>query len=259
MATESFDILGHIQDSSTMEIFNWHINLPTLHIFGYDLPVTKYVVMLWIVSLLLLLIFVPVARQKSLVPGKFRSLVESILIFIRDQIAIAQIGHDGIHFVPFLATLFFFILFSNALGLIPFGATATASIFVTATLAVISFIAIHGSGLLHYRSVFHYLHAMVPPVPWWLYVPMFLIEIVGHLSRTFALAVRLFANMLAGHIVLLVILGFIFMFKNLLIACVAVGAAVALSCLELFVAVLQAYVFTFLTAVFIGMAVKSSH
>jgi F-type H+-transporting ATPase subunit a len=258
MGKGELDILAHLQDSSTLEIFTWEIHLPTLHIWGYDLPITKHTVMIWTAALLLMLILIPVARQRELVPRKLRSLIESVLVFLRDQIAVPQMGDKGIYFVPFLATIFFFILFCNLLGLVPFGATATSNLSVTATLAAISFVTIHLSGLLHHGPL-HYLKNMVPPVPFWLYPLMLAVELVGHLAKPFSLAIRLFANMLAGHIVLLVMIGFIFIFRNLLVACISVSAAVLLSCLELFIALLQAYVFTFLTAVFIGMALKSEH
>ncbi len=241
-----------------MEIWTWEIHLPTLHIFGYDLPITKHTVMVWTAALLLLLILIPVARQKHMVPRKLRSMIEAILIFLRDQIAMPQIGEKGVFFVPFLATLFFFILCCNLLGLVPFGATATGNISVTASLAIISFVTIHFNGIAAHGPL-HYVNSLVPPVPGWLYVPMLLIEVVGKIAQPITLAIRLFANMMAGHIVLLVMLSFIFIFKNLIIACVSVGAAVAVSCLEILVALLQAYVFTFLSAVFIGMAVKSEH
>lgn len=241
-----------------MEIWTWEFHLPTMHLFGYDIPITKHTVMVWTAAVLLLLILIPVARQKDLVPRRLRSMIEAVLIFLRDQVAVAQIGDKGIYFVPFLATLFFFILFCNLLGLIPFGATATGNISVTAALAVISFITIHVNGVAAHGPL-HYIHNMVPPVPWWLYLPMLLIELVGRIAQPITLAIRLFANMMAGHIVLLVMLGFIFIFKNLIIASISVGAAVAVSCLEILVAFLQAYVFTFLTAVFIGMAVHAEH
>ena len=185
-------------------------------------------------------------------------MVESFLVFLRDQIAVPQMGDKGIYFVPFLATLFLFILSCNLLGLVPFCATATSNLAVTGTLALISFCTIHLSGI-KYQGPIHYVHSLVPPVPKLLYPLLLAIEIAGHLAKPFSLAVRLFANMLAGHIVLLVFLGMIFLFKNLMVAGVSVSVAAALSCLEILICFLQAYVFTFLTAVFIGMALKSEH
>ncbi len=257
--SEELDIVGHILDSQVIEIWGWEIHLPTLELFGFSLPITKHVVMMWLASLLLIAILLPIARRKSLAPkGGLHNCVEAILIFIRDEVAIAQIGEKGVHFVPFLATLFCFILFCNLLGLIPFCSTATSNISVTASLAVVSFLTIHGSGM-HHHGLLHYFKALVPPVPAWLFLPMLLIELIGHCAKPFSLAIRLFANMTAGHIVLLVLLSFIFIFKSLVVASASVLGAVAICLLEILVACIQAFVFTYLTAVFIGTAVASEH
>jgi len=117
---------------------------------------------------------------------------------------------------------------------------------------------IHGSGMRHH-GILHYFKALVPPVPGWLFLPMLVIELVGHCAKPFSLAIRLFANMTAGHIVLLVLLSLIFVFKNLVVASMSVLGAVAICFLELLVAFIQAFVFTYLTAVFIGTAVSSEH
>ena len=253
--SEELDVIEHVLDSRIIEFFHWQIHLPTLDIFGYELAITKNVVMMWLAALILVAILVPAARRRQRVPSGINNLIEAMLVFIRDEIAMAQIGRHGMIFVPFLATLFFFILTCNLLGLMPFGATATGSISVTASLAVISFIVTHVSGIRHH-GMFHYHRALVPPVPGWLFLPMLLIELIGHLAKPISLAIRLFANMTAGHVVLLVILSFIFIFKNLLIACASVGGAVAISCLEILVAFIQAFVFTYLTAVFIGSVLE---
>ena len=257
LATETLDIVGHLKDSKVLEIFT-EIELPHFEIFGIDMSITKHVVMMWIAAGLLILLLIPIARRRDLIPTGIKNLFESILVFIKDEIAIAQIGKKGIYFVPYLATLFLFILFCNLLGLVPFGSTATGNITVTASLALISFIVTHLSGIWSH-GLLGYLKHLVPPVPWWLYPLMLFVELAGHIAKPIALAIRLFANMLGGHIVLLVILGFIFMFKNLIIASVSVGVAVALCCLEILVAFIQAYVFTFLTALFIGQAVQEEH
>jgi F-type H+-transporting ATPase subunit a len=165
--------------------------------------------------------------------------------------------------VPFGLTLFFFILTANLLGLIPYGSTATGNISVTATLAIITFIVIEASGVktqgVHYLSTIFYWNKDLPLI---MRIPMLLImtpvEIVGKIAKPFALAIRLFANMTAGHIVVLALIGLIFVFKNL-----AAGApfimAVLIMMLELFVAVLQAYIFTLLSSVFIGLIRAGAH
>lgn len=254
---EQLDIIGHIQDGPILEIWDMEIHLPS-EIFGIPISLTKHVVMLWLAATILIAVLVPLARNRSLVPKGIRNCMEAVLVYIRDEVAIAQIGHKGIYFVPFLATLFFFILTCNLLGLLPFCATATGNISVTAGLALTSFVMIHTSGMRHH-GILHYFKALVPPVPSWLFLPMLFIELVGHIAKPFSLAIRLFANMTAGHIVLLVLLSFIFVFKNLFVATASVLGAVAISCLEILVAFIQAFVFTYLTAVFIGTAVSSEH
>lgn len=258
IADADLDILHHILDSQVLEFFHWQITLPTLHIFGFELPITKHVVMMWIASFLLMMVLIPVARQKNAFGGKIRTAVEAVLIFLRDEVAIAQIGPKGVYFVPFLATLFCFILICNLLGLLPFASTPTSSINVTASLALISFIIIHASGMAHHGKL-HYFKSIVPHVPGWLFPLMFVVEVIGHLAKPFSLAIRLFANLTSGHIVLLAFMSVIFITKSYLFAASCVFAGVAVCCLEILVAFLQAFVFTYLTTVFIGIAVAEEH
>jgi F-type H+-transporting ATPase subunit a len=250
---DKIDILHHLLDSPTF--------------FGIDLShlgVTKHVWLMWVASALLIVLMNVAARQKGVVPRGFRNFVEPILLFIRDELAIPNFHDKADRYLPYLWTLFFFILFCNLLGLVPGSATATANLSVTAGLAVISFFAIHFVGVRE-NGLVHYLRSIVPPVPAWLWPILFVVEVVGIFTKPFALAVRLWANMNGGHIIILVLLGFIFMVKNAAlfvkgpVVGVSVAAAVAIYFLEIFVALLQAYVFTFLTAVFIGMAAHPEH
>jgi F-type H+-transporting ATPase subunit a len=156
-------------------------------------------------------------------------------------------------------SMFFFILFCNLLGMVPFGATATGNIAVTATLALTTLAMINISGIRHH-GVGPYVKSLIPHgLPVWLVPLMFPIEVLGLLTKSFALCIRLFANMIAGHIVILAFMGLIFLFGSLLVAPVSVAAAVGMSMLELFVAFLQAYIFTLLSAIFIGGAVHPQH
>lgn len=254
------DIIHHIVDDSKLEFFNYTINLPHLELFGMDISITKHVVMMWIAAGAMLIIFPLVCnRKKSLVPTGISNLFEAMLLFVRDDIARGTIGEeDGDRFLPYLWTLFFFIFFCNLLGLIPFGATATGNISVTAALALTSFVMIHAAGIKN-NGIVHYLESIVPPVPWFIWPLLLIVEVVGHIVKPVALAVRLFANMVGGHIVILVILGFIFVYPNPAVISVSVLGGCALYMLELFIALLQAYIFTFLTAVFIGIAVHAEH
>jgi F-type H+-transporting ATPase subunit a len=207
--------------------------------------------------------FAASVRRRGYAKGVFKNALEMILLFIRDNVAVPAIGaHDAKRFLPFLWSLFFFILACNLIGMIPFLGSPTGALGTTGALALCSFIMIHGSGV-RQLGASGYAHAFVPAVPLALYPLMFVIELIGHIIKPTILAVRLFVNMLAGHTVLFVILGFIAMVGSgplyYVVTPASVIGNVLLSMLELFVAFLQAYVFTFLTAIFIGAAVHPQH
>ena len=246
-------------DPDRIDILHHLLDAPTF--LGIDLSrygITKHVILMWIASALLILVMNIVARQKGLVPRGLRNLIEPILLYIRDEVAVPNLHDRTDRYLPFLWTVFFFILFCNLVGLVPGSATPTGNLSVTAALAILSFLAIHITGIRE-NGLLHYLGSIVPPVPWWLWPLLLVVEIVGILAKPFALAVRLWANMNAGHIIILVIMGFIFLFKNVGVVVISVSAATAIYMLEIFVALLQAYVFTFLTAVFMGMAAHPEH
>jgi F-type H+-transporting ATPase subunit a len=218
---------------------------------------------------LMVLILVPVVRHIARTPysrGWFMNMFEAMLLFIRDDVARPAIGgHGADRYLPYLWTVFFFVLFNNLLGMFPGGASATGNVNVTAVLALMTLAVVLGAGMREMGVVGYWLgivpHMDVPA--WlkpWLWGLMFVIEVAGLLIRHVVLAVRLFANMFAGHVVLAVILGFILMTKFLapsffLVTPASLIGVVLLSLLELFVAFLQAYIFTFLSALFIGSAV----
>jgi F-type H+-transporting ATPase subunit a len=168
-------------------------------------------------------------------------------------------GEEGKRYLPFLLTVFFFILFCNLLGLIPYAATATGNVTVTAALALMALAMIQWGGIQEH-GLRHHLHNLVPPgIPAWLLPIMIPVEIMGQFTKPFALCIRLFANMTAGHIVIYSFLGLIFVFESILISPVSVAFALFISLLELFIAFLQAYIFTMLTALFMGMAIHPEH
>jgi len=241
------DIIHHLADSPTV----FGMNLA-------DLGITKHVVFMWIASAVLIVVMNVAARQRGPVPRGLRNFIEPILLYLRDEVAVPNLREQADKYLPYLWTVFFFVLFCNLLGLVPGGATATGNLSVTAGLALISMFCIHFAGIRE-NGLGHYLASIVPPVPWWLWPILLVVEIVGILAKPFALAVRLWANMTGGHIIILVLMGFIFLFKTWLIVPVSVVGSAAIYFLELFVAVLQAYVFTFLTAVFMGMAAHPEH
>ncbi len=219
-------------------------------------------VMELIASALMIMVLVPVVRHIARTPysrGWFPNMFEAMLLFIRDDVARPAIGgHGADRFLPYLWTAFFFVLFNNLLGMIPGCASATGNVNVTAVLALMTLVVVIGAGMREMGPVGYWL-GIVPhmDVPWWLkpflWGLMFVIEIAGLLIRHTVLAVRLFANMFAGHVVLAVILGFILAAKLwsptfFFVTPASIMGVVLLSLLELFVAFLQAYIFTFLSA-----------
>jgi F-type H+-transporting ATPase subunit a len=271
MAEHSQSPLSHVADQFTIELpwwnpptFEYQVKLP--EILGFHL--TKLMVMELIVALLMIAVLVPVVRHIAKTPysrGWFMNLFEAMLLFIRDDVARPAIGgHGADRFLPYLWTVFFFVLFNNLLGMFPGGATATGNINVTAVLALMTLVVVIGAGTRELGAVGFWL-GLVPhmDVPWWLKPPlwtlMFFIEVVGLLIRHVVLAMRLFANMFAGHLVVAIILGFILLTMGkwhfYLVMPASIIGVVLLSLLELLVAFLQAYIFTFLSALFIGSAV----
>jgi len=261
-------IFEHTSDSHVVELpfglGEWH--LPTgWHLFGIDVSPTKHVVFMIIAAVLVFLTIWYAGRQvqrrqrEGKAPAGFGAAIEAIVLFIRDDVVLGNIGHDGEKFVPYILTLFFFILYCNLLGLLPWGATPTGNLAVTGSLALISFLVIEISGFqaLGPRGYLKTI-VFVPPGMTGLGAVamaaiMTPIEIIGKIVKPFALTLRLFANMTAGHFVILALLGLIFIFSSWAVAAGSVAFVVFMMLLELLVAFLQAYIFALLTSVFIGM------
>jgi F-type H+-transporting ATPase subunit a len=230
----------------------------------FDFSITKAVVGLFSSATIGLLLFLSLARSYKKTgishPKGIQSFLEPIILFVRDDIAISNIGeHKYAKYMPYLLTVFFFILINNLMGLIPFpppfGANVTGNIAVTFVLALFTFLITQFSGNKNYwRHVF-----ATPGVPWWLMFVMIPVELIGLISKPFALMIRLFANITAGHIIVLSLVCLIFIFKSLGVAPVSILFVIFMDCLELLVAFLQAYVFTLLSALFISMAVQDHH
>jgi F-type H+-transporting ATPase subunit a len=269
-------ITPHITDSHELELpFVGEVQLPRwtpVHVGGLeiDLSPTKHVIMLLLAAILCLAIMIPAAvsneRQtahKGHAKG-FAGAVESLVLFIRNEVVLPNVGHHGDAYVPFAMTLFFFILFANLLGLVPYGSTATGNISVTATLAILAFFVIEFAGMKalgrnYWRTIIYWpsdQHLAIKLPMTFIMTP---IEIIGKFTKPFALAIRLFANMTAGHVVLLALISLIFTFGSFYVAVAPIAMGVAISMLELFVALLQAYIFTLLASVFIGLIRESAH
>ncbi|HLZ45615.1 MAG TPA: F0F1 ATP synthase subunit A [Gemmatimonadales bacterium] len=263
-------ILEHTADSKIVELpfglGEWHLPgpwyIPGTHI---DVSPTRHVVLMGVAAILVFLTIWSAGRsvakrhREGKAPRGFGAAVEAMVLFVRDDVAMVSIGHGGEKFVPLIETLFFFILYCNLLGLLPWSATPTGNIAVTAGLALVAFVVIEVSGMLalgpkgYLKTI-----VMVPPgmhgfgavAMAFLMTP---IEIIGKIVKPFALTLRLFANMTAGHFVILALMGLIFLFGSWLIAGGTVLFILFMMCLELLVAFLQAYIFALLTAVFIGL------
>lgn len=235
-----------------------------------DMSPTKHVVMLLFAALLACLILIGAARAHvrhttaTGTPKGFATGIESMVLYIRNEVALPNLGPHGEGYAPFILSLFFFILLANLLGLIPFGSTATGNISVTATLAILTAVVvetagIRANGIGYLRTIFYWnndLPVVMRPLMFLLMSP---IEMVGKLTKPFALAIRLFANMVAGHIVVLALIGLVFAFKSYLLGTAPLAMAVGIMMLELFVAFLQAFIFSLLASVFIGQMREGHH
>jgi F-type H+-transporting ATPase subunit a len=229
-----------------------------------DLSITKTVVGMLSSAIIGLLIFLSLARSYKKTgishPKGIQSFLEPIVLFIRDDVAIPNLG-DQKHekYMPYLLTVFFFILINNLMGLVPFpppfGANVTGNIAITFVLAFSTFLIIQFSGNKSYwRHVF-----ATPGVPFWLLPVMIPVEIIGIVAKPFALMIRLFANITAGHIIVLSLICLIFIFDSIALAPVSVIFVIFMDSIELLVAFLQAYIFTLLSAVFISLAIPEEH
>ncbi|MGD0573512.1 MAG: F0F1 ATP synthase subunit A [Sedimentisphaerales bacterium] len=239
---------------------------------GYEIVFSNHMLMVMVAAIILLIVIPLGAGKKRLVPKGLQNIIESICVFLRDEVAQPVLGHNTDRFIFFVWTLFFFILTMNLLGMVPtesayylvtgrndrLGGGATANIWITGALAMVTFVLTHAVGIKEY-GLFKYLSMLAPKVPWPILPLIYVLEILSALVRPFALAVRLFANMLAGHIVLATFVGLILVFKNWFIAAGSVGAIIVMSSLELLIAVIQAYIFTLLSALFINLALESEH
>ena len=285
-------IIHHVANSSVTEPL---IHLPT--VFGIDLSVTKHVMMLWVVALVLFTVVSWAIRrylkQDRLVPSGFMNALEAVVVFVRDEIVQPNVGKKWVGtWAPLLLTFAFFIFSANVVGLIPIfdvlglldhfvlhtgedsivkhlmhgGTTATANYNVTAALATITFGAIIVAGSKAHGFIKHWKNLVPHGLAWPIYILLIPIEIMGMFVRPFALTMRLAANMTGGHIAILALLSLVFLFAEIGGAAAGIGAgvltlplSVGISGLEIIVVLVQAYVFTLLTAVFVGMAIHVHH
>lgn len=233
--------------------------LPLLGHIPLPAPLSLHAVMLMLCGFFLVLLFGVLYRKEAGAPRGVTNLLEIFVLFVRDQVVIPNIGHqDGRRLTPHFCTLFFFILGLNVMGLIPLFSTATANISVTAALASTTLVVMIGGGIVRNGLVGFIKGFMPSGVPWPVLILLFPIEIVGMFIKPFALTIRLFANMLAGHVVLYSLIGLTVTF-GLVAAIPAVGMAVGIYFLEILVAFLQAFIFTLLSTMFVGALLHPAH
>lgn len=287
-ATAKVDIITpHIIDGNYVEVpwilppFSRKITLPQwepLHIgpVTLDLSPTKHVVMLFVGATLIFVLLTLAARthRRTTAAGQAPqggvNAAEAMILYIRNEVILPNVGHHGEGFVPYLLTVFFFILTLNLLGLIPFGSTATGNISVTATLAILTFFTVEIAGIRangwgYLNTLFYWNNELPMLMRPLMFVIMSPVEMIGKLTKPFALAIRLFANMTAGHIVVLAFVGLFFSFAGVtptfssLMGLAPLAMAVLIMVLEIFVSFLQAFIFTLLSSVFIGQIRELNH
>ena len=277
-------LMHHLLDGPEIELtilgrgFVWHLpQWEPVHIAGMtiDFSPTKHVVFVVLAALLSIAIFLPIAaamkgKYANRAPKGFANAMEAMILYFRDEVVRRNIGHGADAYTGYILTIFFFILFMNVLGLVPFGAAATGNYMVTGALALITLIVVEISGMMslgfkgYMRTIFFVPPGLNPVMAAVMLVILTPVEILSKLAKPFALMIRLFANMMAGHTLVLSLLGMIFLFAGAGlavangVAAASIAMVTAIMMLEIFVAFLQAYIFAMLTAVFIGL-IRHAH
>lgn len=225
--------------------------LAKLALFNIDISITSTVIIIWFAALLVFLAFFIASKHPKLVPSHFQGALEVILEFIEDTTG-DVLGEKGKIWFPFLITLFSFILFCNLLGMFPGFTSPTSEINVTATLAIIVFLVVQTYGIIHNGPSKYFGHFLVPGIPWYIVPFLLFIEILTQFAKPFSLAVRLFANLFAGHTALIVIISIIFMLKNMFLYPIPIVGYLLVALFEIFMAFIQAFIFTFLTGFYLS-------
>ncbi len=232
--------------------------LVPLSLYNIDISITSATIVIWTTALLVFLLGLIATRRPTIIPGKLQNLIEIIYEFWEEQTK-DLLQDKAFTWLPFIYSVFAFVLLSNLFGLVPGVYPLTANINATATRAVIVFFVYHVAGI-RSRGFIAYIRSMVPPgIPIFVKPVIFAIELLGHFARPFSLAIRLFANETAGHLVALTLLSLILMSKNIWIAGLPLIGRVVIGLFEVFVAFIQAYVFAYLASLYIGLAISEEH
>lgn len=255
-------VLGHVVDANYWYVTPWgpKVYFPEWSLFGVQLGGSLHVFMMLLAAVLLVLLLVPASRRTGPAPrGRLANMVEAVVVFIRDEVVTPNLGEkEGRKWLPFFLTIFFFILTLNLVGLIPGMGTATSNINFTSAFAIMIFGTFNAVGIMKNGPVHYFLNLIPKGVPFWLFPLMALIELVGLFTKAIALALRLFANLTAGHALVFSLLGLNIVFKWWL-SPVLGPFTVFIYLIEILVAFLQAYIFTLLSGLFIGQAVHQDH
>jgi len=231
-----------------------------IELFGFDLSITKLTIFMWVASAILLGVAFAVRKNLALVPtGRLANAVEALVMFIRDDIVKPNLHDDWKGFLPLFATFFFFVLINNSIGMIPYFANPTGNISVTLMLASMTFLTIIIASV-NKNGIGGFLKSFVPPdVPAFILPIIIVAEVLGLFTKSFALCIRLFANMIAGHIVILTLFGLIYILQSWILVPFTIVTNVGISILELLIVLIQTYVFTYLSAIFVGMSLNPEH
>jgi F-type H+-transporting ATPase subunit a len=273
-------ILHHIVDSEKWEFMWWTIYLPQFEPvqigpLAIDFSITKHVLFMFFAAVLVAALLIPAARRAqreraagaTAGPRGAANVVEAFILYLRDEVAKPNVGHHGERFYPYIISVFFFILACNLLGLVPWGTSPTANISVTAALASITFVTVEAAGMRELgfvqwsKTIFYAPAGTTGFIKYLMLVIMTPVEIMGKLTKPFALAIRLYANMTAGKAVMLALTGLLTaaaMANVLWVAPATILMAVGIMVLKIFVAFLQAYIFAMLSSVFIGL-IRHAH
>jgi F-type H+-transporting ATPase subunit a len=276
-------LMHHLLDGKEIEFEilgrGFVLHLPTwepVHVAGLtiDFSPTKHIVFMVLAAILVMAVFLPIARAmqgryKGRAPGGLANAMEAMVVYFRDEVVRRNIGHGADAYTGYILTLFFFILAMNMMGLVPFGSTPTGNFMVTGALALVTFVVVEVSGMRvlgfkgYMKTIFYAPPGLHPAGQAIMLIILTPVEFLGKLTKPFALMIRLFANMMAGHTLVLSLLGMIFMFATIGparwgVAGASLGMVWGIMVLEVFVALLQAYIFAMLTAVFIGL-IRHAH
>jgi len=267
LATPLLNLVKDGEQSGTHEalgsefIMHHILDHPLVHLelLGFDLSITKHVLMMWVASAILITLMAVAFRKPKMVPSGLANMLEFIITYLEAEVLKPYLGRDSRRYAPYLLTAFFFVLLCNLLGLVPGAATATGDISVTTGLALLTFLMVQGAGIRNHGLI-GYAKGLIPPgLPVFILPIMIPVEIIGLLTKHVALAIRLFANMVAGHVVIFALLMIIFTFQSWAVGGITLAGILFVSLLEILIGFIQAYIFTILSSVFISMAVHQDH